>query len=145
VKAKPSFTLLEVLLSVAIVGVLTAISIPVSRNLLIKNDVDVAAVNVVQTLRRAQILSQASDGDTTWGVRIQVGSITLFKGESYAVRDADFDEIFDLPNSITPSGLPEIVFAKLTGYPQITGTLTLTTSIGDVRSISINAKGTIEY
>ena len=144
-KVKLSFTLLEVLLSVAIVGVLTAISIPVSRNLLIKNDVDVAAVNVVQTLRRAQILSQASGGDTTWGLRTQVGSITLFKGTSYAARDADFDEIFDLPNSITPSGLPEIVFAELTGYPQTTGTLTLTTSIGDVRSISINAKGTIEY
>jgi len=140
-----AFTLLEVLLSVAIVGVLTAISIPISLTLQIRNDVDVATSIAVQDLRRAQVLAQAIDGDNTWGVRTQAGSITLFKGASYGDRDSDFDEIFELSSSITPSGFQEVVFAKLTGYPQTTGTLTLTTSTGDVRNISVNAKGTISY
>ncbi len=140
-----AFTLLEVLLSIAIIGVLTVISIPVSRTLQVRNDTDVAVAVAVQDFRRAQVLAQAVDGDNTWGVHAQTGSITFFKGASYAARDANFDEIFDLPNSIIFSGLQEVVFAKLTGYPQTTGTLTLTTSAGDVRNISINAKGTIEY
>jgi len=145
VKARLSFTLLEVLLSVAVVVVLTAISIPISLALQIRNDVDVATFIAVQDLRRAQVLAQAIDGDNTWGMRTQVGSITLFKGASYGGRDPDFDEIFELSSSITPSGFQEVVFAKLTGYPQTTGILTLTTSTGDVRNISVNAKGTISY
>lgn len=139
------FTLLEILLSIAVVGILTAISIPVSRTLQIRNDVDVAANIFVQDLRRAQTLSQAVDADETWGVRAQTGGIILFKGASYATRDSDFDEVFGLSDGITPSGTQEFVFSKLTGYPQIAGTLTLAAVSVGSRNISINAKGTIDY
>lgn len=62
-----------------------------------------------------------------------------------AARDATFDEFFSMPTSITPSGLSEIVFAKFTGMPTAIGATTLTSSINENRTISINAKGMVSY
>jgi len=138
------FTLLEVLLSVAIISVLAGLSLPVYRTLIMKNDLDIAAATIASSLRRAQVLSQAVDGDATWGVKAQSGSIVLFKGASYAGRDPNFDEIFDMPTSISVSGTNEIVFTKLTGFPQTTGTINLSTE-SDARSVPINEKGAVNY
>lgn len=140
-----AFTLLEVMLSLAAIAVIAGISLPVYQSFQVRNDMDIAATTIAQSCRRAAVLAQASDGDTSWGVRIQSGSITLFKGANYAARDATFDEFFSMPTSITPSGLSEIVFAKFTGMPTATGTTTLTSSINENRTISINAKGMVSY
>lgn len=139
------FTILEILLSVAVIGILAGVMIPVSRSFQLINDLDVATNITVQTLRRAQILSQAVAGDSSWGVKVQSGVITLFRGTSHAGRDMDFDESFDLPSVISVSGVPEVVFSKFLGVPQTTGTLTLTSDNNQVREITINEKGSIEY
>lgn len=138
------FSLLEMLLSVAIIGILAGLSAPVYGNLQIKNDLDVASTTTVQTLRRAQILSCASDGDSTWGLHIESGKIILFKGSTYSGRDTSYDEIFDMSNNITPSGISDVVYSKLLCEPQTTGTITLTTA-SDSENITINTKGMISY
>ena len=138
------FTLLELLLSVALISALAGFSLPVYRTLMQKNDLDIAVVTLVQSVRRAQVLSQAVDGDISWGVKAQTGSIVVFKGVSYAARDTSYDESSELQTGIDPSGTTEMVFAKLTGLPQSTGTTTLT-SESDTRTVSINAKGMVSY
>lgn len=138
------FTLLELLLSVAIISLLAGLSLPVYRTLLSKNDLDIAAQVSANSLRRAEILSQATDGDNTWGVKAQNGSIVIFKGASYATRDTTFDETFNVPASITVGGTTEILFAKFTGLPQTTGTLNLS-SESDSRAVTINSKGMVNY
>ena len=139
------FTLIEVLLSLALMALLAVMSVPVYQSFQVRNDLDIAAVTLAQTLRRAELLSQAVDGDSTWGVRIESGLITLFKGASYGARDFNFDETFIVPTSITPSGAQEFVFAKLSGAPQSTGTVTFTSSINETRTITVNARGTVGY
>ncbi len=85
------FTLLELLLSAAIISALAGLSLPIYRTLIKKNDLDIAANTMASSLRRAQVLSQAVDGDTTWGVKAQSGSIVIFKGASYSEeRDTNF-------------------------------------------------------
>lgn len=138
------FTLLEILLAVSILVVITGISIPVFRSLQIRNDTEIAVNTIVQSLRRAQTLSQAVDGDSQWGVKVQPGSIVLFKGSTYAGRVVSFDETFDLPGTIAPSGVTEIIFSKLTGFSQNTGNLVLT-AVNSNKTIAINEKGTLEY
>ena len=142
------FTLLEVLLSVAIISLLAGLSLSVYRVLIKKNDLDIAATTVAASLRRAQILSQAVDrdeaGSVLWGVKVQSESIILFNGPSYAARDTALDEIFDVPATVSIGGSTEIVFAKFTGFPQAAGAINLSTE-GDSRSVSINEKGTITY
>jgi hypothetical protein len=111
----------------------------------VRNDLDIAAVTTAQSLRRAALLSQAVDGDTSWGVKIQTGNITLFKGISYVARDITYDEVSNLPTSITPSGLSEIVFTKFSGLPGSTSTITLTSNANETRTITINPKGMVSY
>ena len=137
--------MVEVMLSLAIIAALAGISAPIYQSFQVRNDLDIAGVTIAQSLRRAQVLSEAVDGDTTWGVDIRSGSITLYKGASYATRDTTFDELFDMPTSITPSGLSGIVFAKFTGLPQTTGTVTLTSNANETRTITVNSKGSVSY
>lgn len=139
------FTLIEMLLVIAAITIIAGITVPVYQSFQVRNDLDIATNSIVQSLRRAQVLAQAVDGDTTWGISIASGSLTLFKGTNYAVRDSTFDELFTVPTSIMPSGVSEIVFAKLTGLPLTTGTITLTSNANETRTITINAKGMVNY
>lgn len=139
------FTFIEIILVVALIGITAGISIPVYQSFQTRNDLEISGITIAQTLRRAQILSQAVDGDMSWGVNVEVGNIILFKGESFSLRDTKFDEVFSMPTSISVSGLEEIVFEKFTGEPQNTGTTTLTSINNEKRSININSKGTISY
>lgn len=138
------FTLLELLLSVAIIGILAGLSLPVYRSMQTRNDLDNSVVTTVQTLRRAQVLSQANEGDSAWGVKLLSGNIVLFKGATYATRDTSLDELYDLQSSISISGTSEYVFAKLTGDPNASGSITLT-SIDGSRTVTINEKGMVTY
>ncbi len=139
------FTLIEMLLSIAALSIIAGIGVPVYQSLQVQSDLDIAATTLAQNYRRAQTLAQASDGDTMWGINVGSGYVTLFKGASYASRDSSYDENSDLPASVTPSGVSEVVFTKFSGFPQTTGTTTLTSVGGGVRDIHINAKGTVTY
>ena len=138
------FTLVELLLSVALISALAAISVPVYRTLISKNDLAIAASTFAQSTRRAQALSQAVDGDSTWGVSLQSGQVIIFKGVNYAGRDVNFDEIYNISTTIGFSGVTEIVFNKLTGEPVASGVTTLTNQ-SDTKTVTSNAKGMVSY
>lgn len=143
---KRGFTLLELLLSVAVIGLLAGISIPVLSRVQTKTDLDTATAVFVSSLRRAEALAQSVDGDTSWGVHTASGVVVLFKGISYAGRDATYDEIFSVPTTITVSGLTDVVMNKFTGYPTATGTATFVSSVlPDTKTVSVNAKGAVSY
>lgn len=142
---RQGMTLLELVLSVALITILTAITVPVYQSFQVKNDLDLTTAQIAQTLRRAQVLSQAVDGGTNWGVAIADGNITLFKGTSYAARDTTYDETTELPDSLTASGVTEVVFSVMYGFPNTTGTLTLTSTTNESRTLTLNEKGTITF
>jgi hypothetical protein len=119
--------------------------LPIAQSFQVRNDLHIVVDTFVQTLRRAQILAQAVDGDMSWGVKVQSASVILFRGVSYVARDTSVDEIFDVPTSIVPSGLTEIVFTKWSGLPEASGTATFTTTINETRNVTINQKGILTY
>ena len=139
------FTLMEVLLAMVVVTILAGFSIPVYRYFQTQNDLNIVRDEIVHSFRRAQILSQAMEDDISWGVDVRVGQITLFKGTSYASRDGNFDEVYDFSNNISFSGLGEIVFEKFTGEPNVTGSVTATSVLGDSVVVTVNGKGMVEY
>ena len=144
-KVIKGFTLVEMALSLALLGIIFGIAAPYYQSFQVRNDLDIATNTIVQSLRRAQTLSQAGDGDMNWGVYVQVGSIIIFKGASYILRDVSYDEISNLPPSIESSGIAEVVFSKLYGIPQSTGTFTLTSTANETRNIIINEKGMVNF
>jgi len=143
-KSGAGFTLLEILLAISVLAIIAGIGIPVYQSFGVRNDLDLSVNTIAQSLRRAQILSEAVEGDTTWGVYVNNNVITIFKGSSYATRDVAYDETFSYSQAITPSGEQEIIFNKFTGEPQSFGTLTLST-LNDSKIITINSQGLISY
>ena len=141
----PGFTMIELVLSITVMMVLAGLALPVYQSFQNKNDLDLSAMYLAQLMRRAEVLAGAADGDSAWGVKIQSGSIVLFEGTSYALRDTTRDETISISNSVTGSGLTEVVFSKVTGLPQTTGTTTFTSASGEVITVAINSKGAVSY
>jgi len=139
------FTLIEIMLTLALFGVVAGITIPVHQSFQNKNDLDISASILAQSMRRAKALSQASDFDTTWGVYVATSTIAVFQGANYTARDSSYDEVFEMVDSISVSGISEIVFAKFTGEPNTTGTTILTSVNNDTKNIVINSKGMVQY
>lgn len=139
------FTLIEVLLSVAIISVLAGLSLPVYQSFNNRNELDIATQSLANALRRAQLYSRGMQNDSQWGVEIQPDAATLFKGNVFASRDTAYDEPTVIPDSITVSGDSEILFAKLSGAPDAAASITLTSINNDTRTVTINAKGTVTY
>lgn len=139
------FTILEVLLAVAIIALIAGIGIPVYLSYQSTNDLNTAVFSVVESLRRAQLLSRGVENDSNWGIYIQPGKVFLFRGDSFAGRNEAYDEIFDIAPNISVSGLQEVVFSKLYGYPQTSGTITLSSATNQTKNIVINKKGMVDY
>jgi prepilin-type N-terminal cleavage/methylation domain-containing protein len=139
------FTLLEVLLCVALLGMLVGISLPVYASFNDRNSLSIAAEQTASALRRAQVYARGAQGDTSWGVEVQSSAVTLFKGASFAGRDATYDEVTTIPGPIAATGLGEVLFAKLSGAPSTTGSITLTIDTNNIRTVTLNAKGMVTY
>jgi len=142
-----AFTLIELLLVMAIIGLLVFISGPIYQVLQGRNDLQIAGETLVNNFRRAQFLAQGGVGDSVWGVNVSTTTptITLFKGNTFATRDAIWDEATTLSSGIIPSGLLEVDFARFSGAPNSTGTTTLTLDPQSIYYININSEGRVNY
>lgn len=118
---RAGFTLIEGLLTIAIMGVITGVSIPMYHKYEERSCVQLAAENIVQAMSRARMLSQSAEGDSGWGYSAEHG--VLFKGASYAARNPVFDESYPVGDCADLSGLSEVAFKKLTGDPIVAGTI----------------------
>lgn len=143
-KKNHGFTLVEVLITVALFAILAGFAAPAFLSYQLRNDVDIAAISMAQSVRRAQALSMGSEEDSRWGVAVAVGSLTIYQGDSYATRAIEFDEVIELNPNVLVTGLGEITFDKLTGLPTSTGLVTFTAQDRSV-AVSVNDQGIVEY
>ncbi len=139
-KKKVGFTLIEMLLVMALMGIILALTTPIYSLFQTKNDLDLATESIKTALYRAQTLSRNMTGDGTWGVYIQNEDIILFKGTSYSLSDPNFDEITKMSTRVVTSGTTEIIFNKLTGEPQNIANIELSID-NETKTITINEKG----
>lgn len=137
------FTIIELLMVIAIVAILGATIIPLSANFLVRSNLENKTNEVVSHLRTAQINTLAGKEDSQWGVNITSTQIILFKGSSYAARDSTFDQIFSIPGSVTITQ-DEIVFSKLTGNPDATASLTVIAGGAGSKTVTVNEVGTVD-
>ena len=144
-EAQAGFTLPEILLSIAVIAVLAGLAVPVQRVLQERTDADTALFSFAASARRAQTLSRSQYLDSSWGVHMATGTITMFRGGSYAGRVQSYDEITAISSALEIAGVNEVVYTSFTGLPSTTGTTTLTLPSSDTRNFHINAQGTITY
>ncbi len=139
------FTLLEMLLSVAMIALITGMGAPIYQILQNRNNLEVAATSLAQGLRRASVLSRAMEGDSGWGVYVATSTITIFKGATYATRDVSADESFATSGGVSVTGTNEYRFTKFTGLPNTVGTTTFSSPNNETRVVALNTKGTVNY
>lgn len=140
---KNGFTLLELLLSVALIGLLAGIAAPMYLSLQAENEVAIAAATIGDILHRGQIRAQAMDSDSDWGVEMASSTITIFKGNNFSTRDQNFDENYNLAATINLSGLNEIIFNKFSGWTTASGTIAIVHQDGRQKNVSISEIGII--
>jgi len=145
VKNNSGFTFIELILLVFFIGFLAAWVAPSYGRFQNFNNLELASMELSQALRRAQILAQASSYDSNWGVYVNTGQIILFQGSNYLSRNVAFDESYSIAETITISGLQEIVFNKFSGQPQSVGAVNLTINDNINKTVTINSKGMLNH
>jgi len=139
------FTLIEILLVVAIFSIVVFTGLPLIRGVVYQNDLEVTSLVVVSTLRQAENSARNGLEDSVWGVRINYPDLILFKGNDYATRDTSKDLLYTLNSNITMSGLSEVTYSKMNAIPNTTGDIVIRNLNNNLVTININAKGRISY
>ena len=136
-------SLIELLLVILPIVILLSFIFPPSLDFYKNQQLGTHTQGLVQTLRRAQLKAMAVELDSSFGLYVTNDNYTLFKGNSFATRDDQYDEVFDLPVIITVQDSPkEIVFSKFEGKPSLIGNIVLGSG-NESRTISINNFGTV--
>lgn len=138
------FTLIEVMIVVTIIAIISFTAAAMTSQTFLKSEISIESVHLIDTIRLAQSRSISGYQDGIWGVHMTGSTYTLFKGATYAGRDATYDQVHNLPSGIAATGLTDVIFEMATGETSNVGTITITQqSSGDDAVITINAQGRI--
>lgn len=142
------FTFIEVLVVIAILFILVAISITTFQKMSISSSHRVVAQEIFSTLTTARNDTLASNNDTVYGVHFETGSTTLFQGSTFTEGDID-NVVYEFlggtwATSTFITNNTDVVFKRLTGFPSATGTLYIVSPDGTAtRTITIHDTGLI--
>lgn len=120
------FSLVEVLLVIALAVIIFYFSTPLALNFYhgqLVTDTRNGVADALQVARHNSILEK---NDTTFGVDFTsvANNYIIYQGHSY--YNGSVDQSFPIPNTIKITGLSDVVFAKTSGLPSATGTITFT-------------------
>lgn len=153
------FTSIEVLIVLAILGIAAGLILPVADTSLQRDDLEVAAVSMVDAIRSAQSSSMGGRDNVSWGVHFSAGSFVVFSGGTYSdgaetnephdlggrVRISDVSLLPGVPcNLVSGTGNCDLHFADPGGRPSESGTITLTNQADETRTVTINSEGMTE-
>ncbi|XOU94293.1 MAG: prepilin-type N-terminal cleavage/methylation domain-containing protein [Candidatus Kerfeldbacteria bacterium] len=136
------FTLIEVLLILAILGLIGGLAIPFYQSFQVTSELENTTKEITQTIRRAQITAMSSEGLSDHGIHFAGQQYILFRGAIYNPADI-YNESFDLSPSLSVStgGNDDIIFSSVSGLPNVEATITINTNNGRSNSITINGLG----
>jgi Tfp pilus assembly protein FimT len=135
------FTIVELLLILAIVAIMSAATTPFMSRIVSQNNMDVTVDNIISSLRKAQSYSVNGRDGSSWGVCIYNSSvIRMFSG---TCGSPTHSEDFSIPSSIDVTGFSEVTFSKLRGDASSTQTITITSPL-ETMTIDINAVGVLD-
>ena len=138
-------TLIELLLVVAIMAIILSSAYPLGAGFLARNNFKNKINETVNSLRIAQLNSISGKEAVSWGVNVDSNQITLFSGTSYSSRNPVYDEVYDIPPSVSANPVPiEVVFDRLTGNPNSSATIVISSDSGESASVYINEVGIVD-
>jgi len=133
-------TIIELLVIAALIAIIGTAATPFLSNFILRNNYETTVDKVLSSLNKAQGYSM-SGKDGVWGICLASGNkIRLYRGSCVI---PDFSEDFDVPPSLTISGLSDTTFSPLRGEPSQALTIIVSTQIGS-RTVTLNSAGMID-
>ncbi len=145
---KRGITLIEILMVVAILGILTGISVSSFRTISNTKTLDKEAEVVLSYINRTRTNAINSLNLEAHGVSFASSTVTIYYGTS-AVTAAS-SSVYTLSGGHTISGVSlsngatNFYFNKLSGEPSATGSITIRNQSGDTKTITIYGTGLSE-
>ena len=139
------FTLIEILVVMVLVSALAGFGATVGMDIYRTNTLRSDRDLLVSTLEQARNRAVTNVGGSTHGVYIEDDKYILFRGDSYAGRNPEYDEEVPNTTSINVSGTREYVFEELTGKGLLSGSITLTDYSGSTKVVSVNEEGGLDW
>lgn len=133
------FSLVELILVIAILGIIASASAPFYARFVGQNNLEVATNKIVSTIRKTQSYAMEGKDNAVWGFCMSSGKIRLFKG---SCASPTFTEEFDL-DGVGVTGISETLFtgpAGKRGEPSTTLNINITNDIG-TKTVTLNALG----
>lgn len=138
------FTVVELIIVIAITAILAAAAIPLYGNLQITAQLNANTSQLTQNLRTAQTRSIAGLNGLEQGVALASNQYTLYQGTTSSVytRTTELDSVLNLYWSL--SNGTNVVEFDGSGIPTATGSLYLMHDVYGIKTITINDAGLIE-
>lgn len=137
---KKAFTLLELLLVIAITAIFVGVSTPFYVNFINQNNVDTAQDRIASTFRKAQSYAMSHKDGSDWQVAFPSNEFVL-----YRVSDnKDFDR-YTLPPSLSMqivSGSSPVTFSSPLGKPNAELKISLNNG-NDIGTIVVSREGAV--
>jgi prepilin-type N-terminal cleavage/methylation domain-containing protein len=144
---KFGFTLVELLIVMAISLILVTAAVPIYGGLQVSAQLNETNSQIIQTLRTARERSVAGVNNSRHGVYFGSNTYTIYQGNSYTGRDTAYDRTATLDSALSftydiTDG--EVNFTQNKGKVNNTGTITVNHSVAGSRSIVVNKYGVVE-
>lgn len=148
---KKGFTIIEILIVIVVLTIIATIVASAFSRFNNNQSLQSATAQIVSVLDEARSKTLASYDNSVYGVHLQSDKTVLFKGEVFSPSSSDNkDFIFSskiLISDISLSGGEnEIIFKRLTGKTDHSGTITLSliSDSSKFKTITIQSSGIIE-
>ena len=149
--SKKGFTLIEMVLVLALMGILLGMSMMYYQSSQVRADVDAQSASIVHYLRLAQSSAASGLNDKSHGVHFETDSYTTFEGDSYNQADPKNFKM-NLPETMTINAISlngggaNVIFSKINGDTTNYGTISLNSvQVNKTKTITITSVGTINY
>lgn len=145
---KQGFTVLELLMSIAIMAILAAVIITPFAKFRNSKVLDTGAENALSLLSKARGNTLSSKNAYQYGVHFESSQLVLFRGATYSSSDANnettlLDGALEIPTITLTGGGSEVLFDRLTGKTSNDGTVIIRvkSDTSKTKTITINATG----
>lgn len=147
-RARGGFTLVEIIVVIAILGVIATISVAAFVNMNKSSMLRAARDEVYGALSFARERTLASENDMVYGVHLSTSSVTRFEGNTYTAGSASnvvysFGAMVSATSTLITQN-PNIIFRRLTGVPSATGTIFIYNG-ESTTTVQIHGSGLVEY